>query len=71
MSSLRRYRIEKQLTLLEMSIKTGVNAGSLSRIERGEQFPSQRTAQRLADFLNISVGTLIDSLPDKGALYDN
>lgn len=49
-------------TLAEVAGATGLDLGGLSRIERGTQFPSRETAEKLAAFYNISFGSLFDAV---------
>lgn len=48
MSKLREKRIEKGLTLMQVAKQVRTNVGNLSRIERGQQFPSPPLAVRLS-----------------------
>lgn len=48
MSKLREKRIEKGLTLMQVAGLVRTNVGNLSRIERGQQFPSPPLAVRLS-----------------------
>lgn len=41
MNALRTWRKDRSLTIEQMAEKLGVSAGSLSRIERGEQWPDR------------------------------
>lgn len=47
---LRKMRVEKGLTIAEVSLATQVDVGNLSRIERGKQVTSLETAEKLARF---------------------
>lgn len=47
MSALRDYRKAAKITLDDMAPKLGVSVGSLSRIERGEQWPDREFFERL------------------------
>jgi len=51
-------------TLEEVSKQTGLDRGTLSRIERGEQFPRKETAVSLAEFYDVSVGAIFDAIPN-------
>ncbi|MBA7697967.1 hypothetical protein ES703_106639 [subsurface metagenome] len=47
-------RKTKGLTLLQVSISSGVSLPYLARIERGERFPSARILRKLANPLDFS-----------------
>lgn len=47
---LRKMRVEKGLTIAEVSLATQIDVGNLSRIERGRQVTSLETAEKLARF---------------------
>ena len=49
-SSLRMARLAEGLTLDELSRKVGCHFAHLSRIERGERWPSVELAYRLAEW---------------------
>lgn len=62
MNALRTWRKAKNISLESMASTLGVSAGSLSRIERGEQWPSRETFAKVADATNGEV-TANDFLP--------
>ena len=70
MTLLRDLRKQKRLTLAAVEAATGIDTGSLSRIERGEQFPNQVTATNLAAFFGISIGDVFDGLPVRCSIGD-
>ncbi len=45
---LKQQRISQQLTLQELTAKSGVSPSHIGRIERGERFPSARTLHKIA-----------------------
>lgn len=47
---LRKMRVEKGLTISEVSRMTEIDVGNLSRIERGKQITSLETAEKLSRF---------------------
>ncbi|EIY5467149.1 helix-turn-helix transcriptional regulator [Klebsiella oxytoca] len=47
---LRKMRVEKGLTISEVSRMTEIDVGNLSRIERGKQITSIETAEKLSRF---------------------
>lgn len=63
MSKLRQLRDDKELTLKEVANHVNVDQSNLSRIERGDQYPSVKTAKSLASFYDISVGDVYESIP--------
>jgi transcriptional regulator with XRE-family HTH domain len=52
---LRAARLSLGLTLADVSIRTGIAAPNLSRIERGEIDPRWSTVERLAQCLDLSI----------------
>ncbi|MCC8384611.1 helix-turn-helix domain-containing protein [Photorhabdus laumondii subsp. laumondii] len=55
---LRKIRIEKGLTISEVSRATSVDIGNLSRIERGVQSPSLDTAEKLSCYFKGEVSEM-------------
>lgn len=47
MNALRTWRRERGLTIEQMAERLGVSVGSLSRIERGEQWPDREFFERM------------------------
>ena len=56
MASLRAWRKSQKITLDELSKRIGISDASLSRIERGEQWPDRATIQRIVAETNGDVG---------------
>lgn len=54
MSTLRDLRKDRSLD--EVSTATGIDTSTLSRVERGAQFPSRPTMKSLASYYGISEG---------------
>lgn len=52
--NMRHERRRRYLTLTQVSIATGIEAGNLSRIERRQQLPKPATARLLCDFYGVS-----------------
>ena len=50
---IRNHRVVIPMTLYELSAKSGVSQSHLSRIERGDRFPSARTLQKIASLLGF------------------
>lgn len=51
--SFRKIRLEKKLTLQEVSKKTQINIASLHRYETLKRFPNLKTMKVLKDFYNL------------------
>lgn len=62
-TNLKRIRIEKGLTQVELSKKTGMTQGSLSQIENGDRWPDYKTIVSICDALKCE-HTEITSHPD-------
>jgi transcriptional regulator with XRE-family HTH domain len=56
---LRHAREAKGLTLEELAAKTGLNIGTISRLEREPRDPRVSSLGKLADALEVSVGFLM------------
>lgn len=61
---IRSLRGERGLSTLELAAKSGVSAGMISQIERGNSNPSIKTLQRLRSALGISVWQFFDEPKD-------
>lgn len=55
---LRKMRVEKGLTISEVSIATQIDVGNLSRIERGTQVTSLDNAERLSQFFKGKISEM-------------
>ena len=55
MASLRTWRKAQKITLGELSKRLGMSDASLSRIERGEQWPDRDTIQKIVAETNGGV----------------
>lgn len=66
MSKLREKRIERGLTLIEVSRQIHTDVGNLSRIERGQQFPSPPLAIRLCRLYGLALEDVF-TVPDQQA----
>ncbi len=53
LQSLKRVREERQMTLRQLSAKSGVSADSISNFEELRQMASPRTARKLAEALGV------------------
>jgi XRE family transcriptional regulator, regulator of sulfur utilization len=57
---LRVLRAERRLTVRQAAEKTGVDPGTISRVERGVQHPYDITLSRLATGYGVSVEELLE-----------
>ncbi|CAM8134774.1 TPA: helix-turn-helix domain-containing protein [Enterobacter kobei] len=55
---LRKMRVEKGLTIAEVSKLTEIDVGNLSRIERGKQVTSLETAEKLSKFFEGKISEM-------------
>jgi transcriptional regulator with XRE-family HTH domain len=53
LQSLKRVREERQMTLQQLSAKSGISADSISDFEELRRIASRRTAQKLAEALRV------------------
>jgi transcriptional regulator with XRE-family HTH domain len=53
LQSLKRVREERQMTLQQLSVKSGVSVDSISNFEELRRMASPRTARRLAEALGV------------------
>ncbi|HET7445324.1 MAG TPA: helix-turn-helix transcriptional regulator [Solirubrobacterales bacterium] len=58
--NLRAVRDEKELTQEQVAQRSGVQAGEISRIERGQRDPQVSTLLKLAKALGVKPGQLLD-----------
>lgn len=58
-TKLKRFRKEKSMTLQQLADESGISAGYISKIERGEVNPSVKNIQRLCFALNITANELM------------
>ena len=59
MKNLRKYRIEKGITQIRLSIESGVSQETISAYESGKAMPSAETLIKIADFLGVSTDFLL------------
>ena len=55
MDAMLRARIEKGLTQKDLSQKTGITQGDISKLENGNANPSLRTLKRLAEGMDMKL----------------
>lgn len=58
MNRIKELRKSKNVTLQEVSEKTGISITSLSFYEKGQRNPKIETWQKLADYFGVSIGYL-------------
>ena len=63
-----RLRKEQHLTQADLSQRTGINQGDISRLERGTRNPSLNMLKKLADGLGMRLH--IDFVPKEAASED-
>lgn len=54
------YRIEQGLTLRELSRISGVDSGTINRLENGLSEPRAKTVKALCDALGVPISELFD-----------
>jgi len=57
---LKRARVRRKLTQVELATKVGVHKITISRLERGNRQPSMALLQRLAKALKVKVTELLE-----------
>ena len=55
-TSIRFLRKQRNLTLAELSMRSGLTTAHLSMIERGKRQPSMQSIQKIADALADQIG---------------
>lgn len=60
MKNLKKYRNEKGITQIRLSIEAGVSQETISAYESGKAMPSAETLIKMSDFLGISIDFLLD-----------
>lgn len=58
-SALKAARKARGLSVYAVATATGLDASSISRIERGEQTPTPASAKKLAEALGVPVMTIL------------
>lgn len=59
MEKLKNMRMKKGMSILELSRKSGVSERYLRFIENGEKTPSLRTAQAIANALEVKIDEIL------------
>ncbi|MCX4367648.1 MAG: helix-turn-helix transcriptional regulator [Clostridia bacterium] len=65
---MRKFRKERNMTLMELSNVTNIDYRTLSRYERRERVPSLKNAEKIAKALNLTIEELIYSLNSEDQL---
>lgn len=60
MNNLKKYRKEKGITQIRLSIESGVSQETISAYESGKAMPSADTLIKMSDFLGVSIDFLLD-----------
>ncbi len=60
MENLKKYRKERGITQIRLSIAAEVSQETISAYESGKAMPSAETLIKIADFLGVSVDFLLD-----------
>ena len=63
MNQIREHRIASGLTLSEAAKKLATDAGNLSRVERGSQWPSVELAKRMSSLYGMSLDEIFAEAP--------
>lgn len=66
-SPLRQARERRELTIQQVSAAVGIDAGNLSRIERGKQVPSKDLTEKLAKYFDGEVSETQIIYPERFA----
>lgn len=59
-SNIKKYRQEKEITQLNLAVKSGLSQEYICRVEKGQKYMSLKKLFLLADILGISVNQLFD-----------
>lgn len=68
--SISTLRDQHNLTLDQLSRRTGLSATALSKAERGEQSPNIKTLYCIAQAYDVNVSYLLYACEDSGFKYD-
>ena len=58
LNNMKEYRIEKKLSMKDLSFSTGISEGYLYFIENGERNPSIATARKISNVLGKSINDI-------------
>ncbi len=65
----RAARLARGLTLAQVSVRSGVSVGHLSRIENAERFPTVRVLMQLAQALGVSLSDMVGESASQSDVY--
>ena len=65
----RAARLARGLTLAQVSARSGVSVGHLSRIENAERFPTVRVLMQLAQALGVSLSDMVGESASQSDVY--
>ena len=60
MKNLKEIREKKRITQIRLGTEIGISQETISAYESGKSMPSAETLCKMADFLNVSIGFLLD-----------
>lgn len=63
---IRQLREARQLTVEDLSVRSSLGAGEITRIEDGMSMPSLAPLLKIARGLGVRLGTLLDDVPQSG-----
>lgn len=63
-------RKEKEITLEELAIRTGITRSTLSKYERGIVDPSLQNAKKIAESLNTTLDYISGASDDRMEMHD-
>jgi transcriptional regulator with XRE-family HTH domain len=59
-ANLKKLRLAKGLTILDLEVRSGINNGDISKIENGKRNLSFTTLAKLAEGLGMTIKELVD-----------
>jgi transcriptional regulator with XRE-family HTH domain len=59
-ANLKKLRLAKGLTILDLEVRSGINNGDISKIENGKRNLSFTTLAKLAEGLGVTIKELVD-----------
>lgn len=62
---LRRYRLQRELTLEQLSEQVGVSHSFIHRLETGQKLPNLQMVLKLATALGVRPGDLVNEMADR------
>ena len=68
---IKKLRLEHQLTLKEVAIRTGLSISFLSQVERGKSSITLQSLSRIAEAFNVSRSYFFNNQTTKSSIYKN